>query len=383
MSYHDEKSFEQTSFNSNGYNEKSYGTQKQEVKEAFFDETNADAHKFKKLSWLQLSVLLIVEAIALGALSLPSAYDKVGMAGGVIITFIIGLITLYTAYLIGEVCNKWPDEVVHYNDIARLMWGRWGGELCGIVFVIFLTLANASHTLTGAIAFQTISDNRGCQLLWSGISAVILFLLALPRTFSEVAILGYLDFISIISAILITIIATGISSQGGKNVDWRASAQSGVPFSSAIVAVTNIAFAFSFVVNQPSFQTELKNRRDYIKSISLLIVAEWVIYILTGALIYSFVGKGVPSPALLAAGHTVRRVGFGVALIVIFVSGSINTVAAGRYVHFRIFKGTTHQYISTPLGIGAWVAIIFILSVIGWVLAEAIVRILLRSLRRC
>lgn len=104
----------------------------------------------------------------------------------------------------------------------------------------------------------------------------------------------------------------------------------------------------------------------------MLIVAEWVIYILTGALIYAFVGKGVPSPALLAAGHTVRRVGFGVALIVIFVSGSINTVAAGRYLHYRIFKGTPHQFISTRLGVVAWVAIIGILTVIGWVLAVAI-----------
>lgn len=248
-----------------------------QVVEAFFDANNADAHKFKQLSWVQLAVLLIVEAIALGSLSLPSAYDTVGMAGGVIITFVVGLITLYTSYVIGQACNRFPDEIVHYNDVARLMFGRVGGEICGVAFVIFLTLANASHTLTGSIAFKTISDGRACTLFWSGISAIILFLLALPRTFSEVAILGYLDFISIIAAILITIIATGINTHGGRGVDWHAAAPTNPAptFATAIVAVVNIAFAFSFVVNQPSFQTELKNRREYLK-VSLTLIQKGV-----------------------------------------------------------------------------------------------------------
>ena len=41
---------------------------------------------------------------------------------------------------------------------------------------------------------------------------ILLFLVALPPTFAEFAILGYIDFVSIIIAIGITIIATGIKA---------------------------------------------------------------------------------------------------------------------------------------------------------------------------
>lgn len=356
---------------SDGY--KGHDAHGQTVEEGAYD-PSSDAHKFKKLSWVQLGLLLLVEAVALGSLSLPGSFDTVGMAAGVIITFVVGLLTLYTAYVVGAASNKYQDQVHSYSDLSTLMWGKWGGELTGIAFVIFLTLANGSHALTGAIALETISDHRGCNLLWSGISAIVLFILALPKTFADQSWLGVADFISIIAAILITIIATGVSSHGGRGVEFHVATPSNPapPFSEVIVAVVNIAFAFSFVVNQPSFMTELKHRKDFMKSVTLLVVAEWIIYILTGALIYAFVGVGVPSPALLASGHLVRRIGFGVALVVIFVSGSINTVAASRYLHHRIFKGTPHVYISTPLGYSAWVGIVFLLTAIGWVIAEAI-----------
>ena len=74
-------------------------------------------------------------------------------------------------------------------------------------------MITGSHVLTGTIAWNRIvGDPSICALVWGVISMILLFLVALPPTFAEFAILGYIDFVSIIIAIGITIIATGIKA---------------------------------------------------------------------------------------------------------------------------------------------------------------------------
>lgn len=332
--------------------------------------------KFHKLGWKRLTICLIVEAIALGSLSLPSAFAAVGMVAGTILSVGLGLIAIYTSYVVGQVKLKFPD-VEHYADAVRLIWGRFGYELTGAMFVLFLVLLVGSHTLTGTIAWIRIVDDRNiCALVWAVISAVLLFLLAIPPTFAEFAILGYVDFASIIIAIGITIIATGVEAHnapGGLSaVNWSAWPPEDISFSSAFNAVTNIVFAYSFAVCQFSFMSELHTPKDYVKSIWALGLIEIFIYTVTGALVYAFVGQSVSSPALLSAGHVVSRVAFGIALPVIFISGSINATVAGRYILGRAFKNSPIRFINTKAGWAVWIGILIVQIIIAWVVAEAI-----------
>lgn len=327
--------------------------------------------KFNQLGWQKLTICLIVKAIALGALSIPSAFANVGMVAGVILTVGIGLIAIYTSHVIGQVAVKYP-HVKHYADAVRLIWGRFGYELVGGMFCCYLVLLVGSHTLTGTIAFIRIVNDTGlCALVWGVISAIILFLLALPPSFAEFAILGYIDFVSIIVAIGITIIATGVT-QDSYASDWSAWPPEDVSFKSAFVSTTNIVLAYSFAVSQFSFMAEMHTPKDYIKSIWSLGLMEIVIYTITGATIYAFVGTGVDSPALLSSGFTVSRVAFGVALPVIFISGSISSTVVGRYVLTRAFPDSPIQYVNTKAGWLAWIILIAVITVISFIIAEAI-----------
>ena len=101
-------------------------------------------------------------------------------------------------------------------------------------------------------------------------------------------------------------------------------------------------------------------------------VIEIIIYTLTGALVYAFVGVDVQSPALLSAGPLVSKVAFGIALPVIFISGSINTVVVGRYLHTRMFRKSVIRYINTPMGWATWLGLDAVITIIAWVIAEAI-----------
>jgi hypothetical protein len=323
-------------------------------------------------------VVLLVEAIALGALGLPASFATLGMVASVIITVGLGLIAIYTSYVVGQVKLAYP-AVSHYADAGRLLFemtfgcGRAGYEIVGAMFVLQLIFLVGSHCLTGMIAFQALSENGACSLLFGFVSAVVLLLVALPPSFTEVAVLGYVDFASIILAIGITIISTGINNMRAvEKTTWSAWPKPGTTFTDAFVAVTNIVFAYSFAMCQFSFMDEMREPRDFQKSIWALGIIQIVLYTITGAVIFSFTGLDVNSPALLSAGELMSKIAFGVALPVIFISGSINGTVAGRYIHGRIFAGTVTRFINTPKGWSTWVAVISAVTVLAWIIAEAI-----------
>ncbi|KAI4229832.1 MAG: hypothetical protein L6R40_008042 [Gallowayella cf. fulva] len=332
--------------------------------------------KHNKLGWKRLTVCLIVEAIALGSLSMPSAFASLGMVAGVIMTIGIGLIAIYTSYIVGQVRLKHP-HIQHYADAVGLMWGRFGYELTSVMFVLFLVLLTGSHVLTGTIAWIRIVDKPSlCALAWGVVSAILLYCLALPPTFHEFAILGYIDFASIIVAIFVCMVATGVEASnapGGLSaVPWSAWPPPDISFASAFLSTTNIVFAYSFAVCQYSFMAEMHTPKDYVKSIWALGLLEILIYTLTGAIIYSFVGSDVKSPAILSGSKVTSRVAFGIALPVIFISGSINTTVVGKYIMGRVFPNSELRYVHTKKGWMIWLVLIAGLTLIAWVIAEAI-----------
>ena len=333
-----------------------------------------EAH-FHRLGWKRLAVVLVVDSIALGSLGLPSAFANLGMVAGLILNVGIALIAVYTSYIIGKVQLKFPT-VAHYTDIGRLMFGKYGSVVFSTIFACQFILTTGSHCLTGSVAFSTIASSGTCTVVFGVVSAILLFFLAIPPSFAEIAIMGYVDFASIIIAIGITIIATGIQSHAGNSTvsgaPWSAWPKENLSLSEAFVSLNNIVFAYAYGGAQPSFMYEMHTPGDYMKSIWVLTILEVIIYSLTGALIYAFVGQDVQSPALLSAGSTLSRVAFGIALPVIFISGSINTTVVCRFIHGRIYRDSITRYVNTKTGWITWLALVSGVTLFAWIIAEAI-----------
>lgn len=328
-----------------------------------------DRH-FHRLGWKRLTIVLIVQSIALGSLSLPSAFATLGMIAGVILTIAFGFLAIYSSYIIGLVKLKYP-HLPHYVDFGRLLLGGFGDKVFAVAFIALMTLTVGSHCLTGKLALATISSSTTCALVFSVVSAVILFLFAVPPSFAEIAILGYVDFASIILAIGITIIATGVH-QIEASPNWSPWAKDNLTLSEAFIAISNIVFAYSFAPAQPTFMDEMHTPRDFTKSILALGTTQITIYTLTGAIIYAFVGQDVQSPALISAGSLLAKIAFGVALPVIFISGSINTTVACRFIHGRIYQNSIIRYVNTTSGWLTWLASVALITIAAWIIAEAI-----------
>lgn len=76
-------------------------------------EIPAEGAKFHKLSWIRLTSVLIVEAIALGSLSMPASFATLGMVPAILITVGIGFVAIYSSLHIGNTWLKFPDLVTY------------------------------------------------------------------------------------------------------------------------------------------------------------------------------------------------------------------------------------------------------------------------------
>lgn len=79
-------------------------------------------------------------------------------------------------------------------------------------------------------------------------------------------------------------------------------------------AVCNIVFAFSGHAAYFGLMAELKNPRDFTKSLCLLQGIDISLYLIASLVIYRYAGDGVTSPALGSASPLVAKICYGIAL---------------------------------------------------------------------
>lgn len=255
--------------------------------------------------------------------------------------------------------------------MGGLLFGKAGTVIVATMLLLLLILATGGHVLTGIIAFQSFFDHRLCSVIFGVISAVILFVLALPKTFHQMAILAWVDFASITGAVIMTIIVSAIESNaqpGGMSAtEWYLFLPSHLQpdFVKVMLAITNIGLAFAIAHCLPSFMSELKRPQDYRKSLGVLGFVQILFYTVIGATIYAFKGQHVQAPAVLSISPLMQKIVFGIALPVIFISGSINGQTASKFLYDKIFVRTRHQYMDTATGKLAWIGLGAAVTTIG------------------
>ncbi|KAG5793905.1 hypothetical protein H9Q69_007022 [Fusarium xylarioides] len=321
-----------------------------------------EAH-FRRLGWKRLAVILIVEAIGLGTFSLPGAFATLGIVAGVFCCIALGFMAIYTAWIIGKIKVLYPS-IKHYGDIGGLLMGRFGEELFGAMYVLQLILITASFVLTGSIALNILADDKVCGLIFSAVSGFMLFMLAIMPSFAEAAILGYIDLVCIMTAIGIAVIASGVNAShqpGGIGAsDWSAWPDPDASFKDGMVAICNIIFAYCFAMYMTPFMDEMHTPEDFMKSVWTLGGVEIFIYTLSVLL---------SSPSLPGI---LPKVAFGVALPMIFISGAIGNTVTAKYVHLRFYKNSIVRFVNTPKGWVTWLLTLAGITIISWVLGEAI-----------
>ncbi|KAJ5954312.1 hypothetical protein N7501_008591 [Penicillium viridicatum] len=342
-----------------------------EYENPFGDEEFSEV-KYRTLYWWQCGMIMIAETISLGILSLPSAVATLGLVAAVILILGLGLLATYTGYVIGQFKLRYP-HVHSMADAGEVMFGqfglgRFGREFLGTAQLLFLVFIMGSHILTFTVMMNTLTDYGTCSIVFGIVGLVVSFVFALPRTLRKVSWFSFASFISILSALLITMIAIAIQRPGNGQVD----ATTKIDVATGFLAVTNIVFAYAGHVAFFGFISEMQVPTDYPKTLYMLQATDTIMYVVAAVVIYYYGGKDVKSPALSSTSPITAKVAYGIAIPTIVIAGVINGHVATKYIYVRLFRGTDRMQKRSLVSIGSWVGITLVLWIIAWVIAEAI-----------
>ena len=121
------------------------------------------------------------------------------------------------------------------------MGGRIGREILGAGQILFLVFAMGSHILKFSIMMNTVTSHGTCTIVFSVVGMVVCLICTLPRTLKKVSYLAVASFVSILSAVAVTMVGVGVERPHGGKVDMIVQTDLYKGFE----AVTNIIFAYA------------------------------------------------------------------------------------------------------------------------------------------
>ncbi|KAL3426729.1 transmembrane amino acid transporter [Phlyctema vagabunda] len=360
---------------SNAHNHGQHGTdvesvpdmKEAEVLDAYGNEEGAEV-QYKTMTWLQAAFVMIAENISLGILSLPAVLAKVGLVGGIISIVALGVFTTYSGYVLWQFRMRYP-QITNYGDIGGVLLGPIGSHIFGAAYIIYCVFCMASHILTFTIAMNVLTQHATCTIVWGVVGLVVFSILSMNRTLKNVSFLSVISFTSILSAVMITMIALAISPKAAADA-MQATAHPSFP--SAFNSVSNVVFAYGGHVAWISFISELRHPEEFPKSLVLLQTVDISLYVVAAIVIYRYAGPEVASPALSSNGPLVRKIAWGIALPTIVIAGVIFAHVTVKYAYLRMFSGTKYLHSRGFVATGTWVALVIGTWTIAWVIAESI-----------
>lgn len=147
------------------------------------------------------------------------------------------------------------------------------------------------------------------------------------------------------------------------------------PFKDGMNAALNIVLAYSGHVTYFGFFSELRNPRDYKKSLILVQTTAITLYVMVAVVIYYYVGPHVESPALSSASPKIAKIAYGVAIPTIIIAGVLNAHVASTAVYRWAWKKRGDPMVYKEKTARAWISWLVIVTtvwVLAWIIAEAI-----------
>lgn len=347
-----------------------------EVTDAVFGNVEEGGPNYRSVGWLGASVLMMKTEVGLGVLSVPQAFDTLGMIPGVILLLVIGGITTWSSYVVGQFKLAHP-QVYGIPDVGMLLFGPIGRDIFAVAFCLFWIFIAGSAMLGVSIGLNAVSTHGICTAGFVAIAAAIGFGIASIRTLGKISALAWIGMFSILSAIFSVTIATGVQERpaaapqvGAFNSDWQ---YFGSPtFADAMSAICSIIFAFAGVPAYFSICSEMRDPRHYTYSLALCRGVAMAAYLIIGIIVYYFCGSYVASPALGSAGVLMKKISYGLALPGLIVSTVLYIHLTAKYIFIRALRDSKHLTANTVIHWSSWIGCVFGTTIIAYCIASGI-----------
>lgn len=238
--------------------------------------------------------------------------------------------------------------------------------------------------MTGATYLNTVAGHPTCSIVWVVVTAAISLVFSLPRTFNTLSKVASLSaFFTFVSVILAAIFA-GIEDHPNKyspekgEPKFTALPIAGTTFVSGLSAFLNISYTFIGQITLPSFIAEMKEPKDFWKSVTAVTVAEVVVFSLVGAIVYVYTGNQyMTSPAFGSLGNEIyKKVSFSFMVPTLIFLGVLYASVSARFL-FNFWvelkpSRAVHKANHTVVGWAVWAGILTCLWIGAFIIAEVI-----------
>ncbi|KAA8915197.1 hypothetical protein TRICI_002554 [Trichomonascus ciferrii] len=336
--------------------------------------------KYRTCSWQKTAALLFCEYICLAMMSFPNSYSVLGLVPGLILTVFVSLTMFYTGLVLWEYCLRNP-RVRDMCDIGQKLLGdkRWGWYFTATMFMLNNTFVCGVHVFTGRNYLETVAPGKVCGVVYGIVVAIVCFLFSLPRTFASMSWPALFSAGTMGLSVVLAMIFSGVQDAPANYdpaipVKYNLFPAPGTTFVQGMNAFLNIAFTFAGQVTYPSFIAEMRNPREFKKSLACVTVAELVLFSLTGAIIYVYVGNEyMTAPAFGSLQIKYDKIAFSFTVPAIIFLGVLYAAVAARFIFFRIFRDNRrHLTSNTKTGWLVWGGILLSTWLIAFVIAEGI-----------
>ncbi|KAL5116334.1 hypothetical protein ACEQ8H_005792 [Pleosporales sp. CAS-2024a] len=342
--------------------------------EVFKDTT--DGVQFRLVGWIKASVIFLKIIFATGVLSIPTAMYGLGAVGGSLSVIGWGILNTYFAIVQGNFRNS-HAHCHSIADMAYVVGGPVLREVCGFLFIVAYVLCSGSGIVGLSVGFNALSNHAACTVWWSFLSFVLVVASASVRKFDKVGWLSWAGFASVYIAVFIVVVGVTTRDRpaaappvGDYDLGYHA-----IAYPSFMVGMTATATIFVSSAGTSAFLpviSEMRNPRDYNKAVYLCMGVVQASYLTFALVVYAYCGKWVTDPSLGSAGHTVKRISYGIGLIGLMVSGCLYLHVAAKYVFVRILRNSRHLQQNSVIHWGTWLGCTMGLGSLSFLLAEAI-----------
>ncbi|KAI7184602.1 hypothetical protein KC316_g7249 [Hortaea werneckii] len=345
------------------------------VHDAVFGDVTEGGPNYRSLGWLGTAFLMMKSMIGLGVLSIPAAFDGLGLVPGVICMLCIAVITTWSDYMIGVFKLKHP-EVYGIDDVGALLAGRIGYWIMGGAFCLYWIFVAGSAMLSISIALNALSLHGTCTAVFVAVAAIGGFLLSSIQTLGRISWLAWFGVITILIAIFTVTIGVAVEEKpssapaGEWQSDYKITNNPG--FAEAAASLSSLVFAYAGTPSFFSIVSEMKDPRKYTRSLFICQSVVTIVYLIIGIVVYYYCGSYVASPALGSAGQLIKRISYGLALPGLCVTMTLVIHLPAKYVFIRMMRGTKHLASNTMIHWMSWLGCTALMTIVSYVVASAI-----------
>ncbi|KAH8200345.1 hypothetical protein TruAng_005498 [Truncatella angustata] len=324
-------------------------------------------------------IILTKLCFATGVLAIPSAFSVVGYGPGVILLLCWSALTTYYAYVMYIFRMRYPG-VHNIADAAGVIGGPIAREVAGALFLLTWVLASGSGFIGLSQGFKVLSSHHVCTVVWTLVAALCTAFCASIQTLGRLAILTWIGFASIFTAVFIVVV-------GVTQVDRPAAAPQEGSFSMEVFAVGSPGVVAGLVAainlfagygSTPTFMpviAEMRSPSSFTKALFLSQGFLVTCYISFGVVVYLYCGQYVASPSLGSAGGLLEKIAYGISIPGFIMTTTLWVHLAAKFRNkllVRILRDSVHLQDHSVTHWVTWLASTIGISALAFVVAGAI-----------